>query len=142
MRNIILIGYMVAGFGLTACTTPLTPSSPLALTCRTGETPQVYDQLFFGTKMPDGDVDDDAWRAFLQDTITPRFPRGLTVLSGAGQWQSGTGDIIHEPSYILLVVHPGNRTSEKAIAEVMQAYKTQFAQQAVLRLRNHTCVSF
>lgn len=102
----------------------------------------MHSLLYFGTHRIDGVVTEKEWATFVEHTITPRFPAGLTFVSGSGQWQSGTGHIIREPSYVLSIVHPESEASEIAIAEVMQAYKTQFQQKAVLRLRNHTCVSY
>ena len=34
---------------------------------------------------------DAAWDAFLADTVTPRFPDGLTVLDARGQWRDSEG---------------------------------------------------
>ena len=68
-------------------------SQPSAQTCAVEE-PEIgaeafsRTELFFGTAKPDGTAVTEAeWTAFLADEITPRFPDGLTVLSGMGQWQ-------------------------------------------------------
>jgi hypothetical protein len=46
------------------------------------------------------------------------------------------------PSYILHLVHPDDAPSETAVSELVAAYKTQFQQEAVLRVKTHACVSF
>ncbi|UFN56645.1 DUF3574 domain-containing protein [Microbulbifer celer] len=82
------------------------------------------------------------WEDFLREVITPRFPEGLTVLTGRGQWQTTTGHIVRERSYVLTVVYPERAEKETAVAEVIQAYKNQFNQESVLRIRSQACVSF
>ena len=46
----------------------------------------VETQLFFGTERPDGGqaVSDRQFMAFVDKEVTPGFPKGLTVQSGAG----------------------------------------------------------
>ena len=45
-------------------------------------------ELFFGTAKPDGTaVTDEAFSTFLDEQITPRFPDGLTLLKGDGQFR-------------------------------------------------------
>jgi Protein of unknown function (DUF3574) len=43
---------------------------------------------------------------------------------------------------VLQILHPDDAATEKAIRELVDAYKTQFKQEAVLRIRSHTCASF
>jgi hypothetical protein len=40
------------------------------------------------------------------------------------------------------LVHPENEATEAAVNEVMNAYKTEFSQEAVMRVREMSCVSF
>src|SRR5262245_57867655 len=95
----------------------------------------IEDTLYFGTAKPVGIVSPDEWSRFLSTVVTPRFPQGLTVLQGNGQWRSGE-QIVHEASNVLVLVHPDDRISEKAVLEIVAAYKTQFQQESVLRLRS------
>lgn len=110
--------------------------------CLPGEEAQFHDMLYFGSDGDSGRVTGKDWAHFLRAIITPRFPDGLTVIDGAGQWRSETGEIIRESSYILSVVHAANTTKETAISEIIQAYKKEFDQKSVLRVRNLVCVSF
>ena len=49
-------------------------------------------ELLFGLgKREGGTISDADWAAFLDAEVTPRFPAGLTVLSGYGQWRGDTG---------------------------------------------------
>ena len=71
--------------------------------CPVGE-PGMLAQLYFGRAMPNGQpIDDTAWRDFLARAVTPRFPDGLTVLDGYGQWRRATGEITREPSTVVVI---------------------------------------
>ena len=100
------------------------------------------ESLYFGTAKADGHVTQVQWQQFLADVITPRFPDGLTAWAAAGQWRDPSGELHKEDSYVLHVVHPEDQRFEKAVREVIGEYKTRFDQQAVLRVRTATCMSF
>ncbi|MCI5126081.1 MAG: DUF3574 domain-containing protein [Candidatus Electrothrix sp. AR5] len=43
-------------------------------------------ELYFGLKSPDeGKVDPAAWRMFVDNEVTPQFPKGLTLDEISGQ---------------------------------------------------------
>jgi hypothetical protein len=100
------------------------------------------ESLYFGTASPNGPVTPEQWTAFLAETVTPRFPQGLTVLPASGQWRSGAGEIAREESYVLNIVHAGTATEDSLFDEVVAAYKNRFQQESVLRVRSDVCVSF
>jgi hypothetical protein len=98
--------------------------------------PWLRTELFFGCARPDGSAVAAAeWDAFLDAEITPRFPEGLTVLSGAGQWQEADGDIVEEWSKVVVLLYPrAKRAESHAEIEVIRAaYAKRFGQEAVLR---------
>ena len=103
----------------------------------------IATQLFFGLSRPDGGVVSEAdWREFLADTVTPRFPAGFTILAAEGQWRAeGSPTIMRESSRILLVVHPPG-VDDAAIAGLIDAYKTRFRQDSVLRLDSKAIARF
>ena len=54
-------------------------------------------ELFFGSLQPDGSVvSEEAFLGFLMAEITPRFPNGLTLLTGLGQFLTAQGGIHQE----------------------------------------------
>ena len=110
--------------------------------CRGGGLSVVQDSLYFGTGKPDGAVTTDEWTTFLETTVTPRFPQGLTVSQASGQWRGAEGSIIRESSHVLQLVHPDDATSEKSIGEIIAAYKARFQQESVLRVKTDACASF
>ncbi len=97
--------------------------------------------LYFGTEMPSGHVTPEEWTQFLSETVTPRFPEGLSSWQASGQWRSVSGEVIREPSYVLSLVHPDEPVPNKAVQEIIASYKSRFQQEAVLRVKAHACMS-
>ena len=110
--------------------------------CRSGEQPAVMDSLYFGTATPDGRVSADDWQRFLAVVVTPRFPEGSTSWAAAGQWRDPEGRLEQESSWVLHIVHPDTASADADIVDIVGAYKAQFHQRAVLRVRSPACVSF
>lgn len=122
---------------------PVAEQSPTTIGAAGGEEEKrlqtkwfVRTELFFGRNKADGtEVTEEEFADFLNQTITPEFPDGLTVLSGAGQFRESSGKIIQEKTKILILLYPSNtrRSSSGKIERIRAAYKTRFAQQSVLR---------
>ena len=91
---------------------------------------------------PSGEVvDQDEWDQFLADTVTPRFPDGLTVLDGRGQWRGSDGAIQKESSKVLIILAP-DEYADDLIEEISDEYKRRFDQDTVLKTVSQTCVAF
>lgn len=127
----------------------LTASVPAAcsdagdVTCPEGSEAFVRYELFMGRSGPGGEVvTDQAWDAFLGDTVTPRFPDGLTVLDAQGQWRDSEGEILKERSKVLVILAPPGEDPRGLIDEVSDEYKRRFNQESVLEVESDTCVSF
>jgi len=112
-----------------------------SISCKSGERIAVQELLYFGTEKPTGRVTPEDWAQFLGETVTPRFPDGLTVWQASGQWRSSAGAVVQEPSYVLSLVHPESVAAEKAIQELVESYKARFRQEAVLRVKSYACMS-
>lgn len=103
----------------------------------------VREEIFFGRGLPDHtEVSDSAWATFLADEVTPRFPQGITVLEARGQWRGREGDIVRERTWVLVLYREPSDASTGAVTELAQAYARRFSQEAVLRDRTATCVTF
>ena len=87
-------------------------------------------------------MSDEDWRAFLADTITPRFPDGLSVFDAAGQWQDTEGAIVRERSKMVLILAEPGSDSPTRLDEIAEEYKVRFSQESVLRVVDSTCVAF
>jgi hypothetical protein len=101
-------------------------------------------ELFFGTSRPDGSVvTDDKFKRFLDVEVTPRFPDGLTLLTGQGQFKNANGMIIQEKSKVLILLYPLDDTGASTRIEAIRAaYKQAFQQESVLRVDSRAGVSF
>lgn len=110
--------------------------------CRSNEQAAVVDSLYFGTAMPGGSVSLQDWQSFLAEVITPLFPEGLTAWAAAGQWRNSAGELLKEESYVLHLVHGDEPKYDAAVHEIVDVYKSRFHQEAVLRARTPTCISF
>jgi len=112
--------------------------------CHGGQRPTQVAQLMFGRKIGDRiAVSEAAWVRFLDREIIVRFPAGLTVVNGVGQWQDkSTKKIVREPSRIVEIVLPGEVDDIDRLNAIAEAYKTRFKQQSVGMIVRPACVSF
>ena len=111
--------------------------------CPEGTDPFVEYRLFMGRSNQTGEVvDDAAWAAFLEDTVTPRFPPGLTVVDAQGQWRGSDGVILKERSKVLIVLAPPGEDRMLLTREISDEYKRRFGQESVLRVVEDVCVTF
>ena len=94
-------------------------------------------ELFFGTAKPNGiAVTEQEFLEFLDRVVTPRFPDGLTLLKGDGQFRGEDEVIIREESFLLILLYPlqGFRQSSGKIETIRELYKEHFQQESVLRV--------
>lgn len=102
-------------------------------------------RLYFGLGAgahgePVGEAD---WQAFVDEVVTPRFPDGLTVLDGYGQWRAdATAPIGREASKVLVIVLPDLRESLPDLRALAGLYKHRFRQQSVLLTAKPVCAAF
>lgn len=100
-------------------------------------------ELYFGLSKEATDVvTEEEFQRFIDTQITPRFPDGLTLLSGTGQFRNSSGTIVREGSKLLILLHRPSKRSDRAIEEIREAYKRAFRQESVLRVDEPSCVSF
>jgi hypothetical protein len=134
----IALSLAVAG-SLAACAA--TAPSPAA--CPAGQQRLRTAQLFFGRNVAGkAGVSEAAFRKFVDEELTPRFPDGLTILDGGGQWRGAEDKLIRESSKIVLIVLPARGDPGARIEAVRAAYKTRFHQDSVLLITQASCVSF
>ncbi len=109
---------------------------PIPAAALRGSVDFLRTELYFGTAKPDGVVTDEEFFAFLDAVITPRFPDGLTLLKGDGQFRGDDGVIIKEDSFVLILLYPLEdfRDSTRKINVIRERYKDVFQQQSVLRV--------
>jgi Protein of unknown function (DUF3574) len=138
----IALAFASLGAGAVA-TYRLTAPDGRAVACRPGATPLARLELLFGMGKKDGsEVSDVEWRAFLDAEVSPRFPDGLMVLTGDGQWRSSVGGRAQEKSRIVEIWYRPSAESEDRIEAIRSSYKRRYGQESVMRVDGVSCVSF
>ena len=115
---------------------------PRPLTCSPNEHPVIIETLYFGTAKPGGTVSATEWESFVNEIVVPAFPEGLTAWDTSGRWRMATGIVEQETSHILQLTQDGSTRKDSAIQSVIQTYKREFQQEAVMRIRSQACRSF
>ena len=100
-------------------------------------------ELFMGLDTQSGEVvAGPAWTAFLEDSVTPRFPDGLTVFDARGQWRNSEGLVLKERSKVLVILVPPGENGMRLTGEIADEYKRRFNQESVLRVVSDVCATF
>ncbi|HEY5804325.1 MAG TPA: DUF3574 domain-containing protein [Lysobacter sp.] len=105
----------------------------------------IRSELYFSVGNEDGSdaIDEAKWRAFLDREVTPRFPDGLTVLDGYGQWRfKDQGRIVRQRCKVLVVLHEDNAARRNDIEAIRLAWKQASGHESVLWARQAVDVSF
>jgi hypothetical protein len=114
------------------------------LVCQTGARSGVVAELFLGRNIGARlGVSDAAFRGFLDQEVTPRFPDGFSVVDARGQYRDqNRSRITREPSKVLVLAIPDGSASDPRLAAIADAYKARFKQQSVLTTVRAACVGF
>ena len=126
-------GVIALTLALAGCASLQPPS------CPTGQERLRTAEMFFSQKPG---VSDAEFRRFVDDELTPRFPDGLTILNGGGQWRGSENQLIREASKVVVIVLPARGDPSARIEAARGAYKTRFQQETVLLVTQASCVSF
>jgi hypothetical protein len=113
------------------------------IACRGSAKAMARLELLFGSSRRQGaPISEEEWTAFLDAEVTPRFPNGLTVLSGPGQWRGKDGHVEKERSFVLVVWYEPSSFADAQIETIRTVFKQRFAQESVMRVDGASCVSF
>ncbi|HEY9876143.1 MAG TPA: DUF3574 domain-containing protein, partial [Candidatus Obscuribacterales bacterium] len=132
---------MVKGFlnrVVTTLATGVTLSVAIAIDApRTIAASLVQQDLFFGRNIPGGgEVSEEQFQAFVDSVITPRFPAGLTIFNGDGQYRDSTNTIIEEKSKLVTLFVEDTPASKTGINDLVASYLFSFNQESVLQVLN------
>jgi len=138
----LALGMMIGGVAVRIATVQAAPVAQpgAAQTCGSAS-PQLRTTLYFGGSRPKGSVSELEWQLFLRDEVTPRFPNGMTVWDAEGQWRGAEGNIGHERTKVLLLVHPNTEQARQAIRTVIEKYRKAFEQESVLWETSQVCAA-
>ncbi len=93
----------------------------------------VRSELYFGLKKSDGtSVTEAEWQDFLDKSVTPLFPDGLTVFDSYGQYKDSHGRIIKEKTKVLVIVHKSGKNGE--LDKICDDYRKAFSQEMVFKV--------
>src|SRR5262249_54928240 len=135
----LLIGFLGV---LPAANAATAPDSQQALSVSQGNLFH-RTELYFGRNRPGGEVSEAEFQHFLEVEVTKRFPDGLTLLDGLGQFQGSSGTVEKEKTKLLILLYPlSDRSADRRIEDIRGAYRGQFQQESVLRVDTFERVSF
>jgi Protein of unknown function (DUF3574) len=135
MPSVRLVAATVVAVSLGACAQPGSPP-----VCAAPLKPALEVDLYFGRdKQGGGEVSDAEWAQFLADTVTPRFPDGLSVLNVEGQAREPSGGIVRERTKLLVVVVFDAPAHQGRVRELVQAYNGRFGQHGVFWSEHAVC---
>lgn len=97
----------------------------------------IQQDLYLGRNIgTTGRVTEQEFQQFVEDVVTPRFPTGVTEYDAKGQFLDSGGNLIREPSKVISFVYKDQASNQRAIDEIINAYKQQFQQESVLQVKN------
>ena len=109
--------------------------------CPEGMDPVNEYRLFFGVENDEGIVvTEEQWTGFLADTVTPRFPAGLTVFDGRGQWLDPAGSLNRDRVKIVMAAAAGDRDLTP-VDEIAAEFIARFGAVAVFHMWNESCAA-
>lgn len=132
----LLSALLSIGTAVTFGRVPSTGPDPSVTTAAVAGNGTLYarTELYFGQSRPGGEVSEAEFAGFLDEEITPRFPDGLTLLSGLGQYASSSG-LVEERSKVVILLYPlTDQDADREIEEIRASYRTLFDQESVLRI--------
>jgi hypothetical protein len=133
LRNLSAAAILM--LGLAGCM-----SAPKPLGCPAGQATLRTAQLFLGAKNA-AVLNDRDLRRFVDQEVTPRFPDGVTVVDGGGQWKGSENKMIREAAKVVLVVLPAGGDTHGRVEAVRVAYRSKFKQEPVVILPPPACVA-
>ena len=130
-----LVEATVVAVSLGACAQAGAPA-----VCTAPLKPALEIDLYFGRdKQGGGEVSEAEWAAFLTDTVTPRFPDGLSVFNVEGQTREPSGRIVRERTKLMVVVVFDAPAHQGKVREIIEAYNSRFGQHGVFRSEHPVC---
>ena len=127
-------GALIVALSLAGCA-----SAPAKLACPVGQTQLRTAQLFLGATAP-ARLNEQDLRRFVAVEVTPRFPDGVTVMDGGGQWKGADNQLIREAAKVVLIVLPARGDPMIKVEAVRTAYRARFKQESLVVMPPPACV--
>ncbi|RDJ27333.1 DUF3574 domain-containing protein [Bosea caraganae] len=112
--------------------------------CAPGQQAMLVAELLFGRNIGDRPgISEADFSRFVDQEITPRFPDGLTILDGRGQYRDAQRNaLVREQSKLVTIALKDEPDGRARIGAITEAYKQRFNQQSVGTILKPACVSF
>jgi hypothetical protein len=108
-----------------------------------GQKEMLLVKLYFGQTTSGGqDISARDWDRFLAQTVTPRFPDGLTVYDTQGQWTDRKSKLSRERTKVVEIATPDTPAARNGIAEIARDYRGKFHQHSVGIVTSASCGVF
>jgi Protein of unknown function (DUF3574) len=127
-------GALIVAMSLAGCASAPKPACPV------GQTQLRTAQLFLAAKAP-ARLNEKDLRSFVAGEVTPRFPDGVTVVDGGGQWKGDDNRLIREAAKVVLIVLPAKGDPQAQVEAVRTAYRARFKQDSVVVMPPPACVT-
>lgn len=100
-------------------------------------------ELYYGAgRLPHDGKPDERWENYINNEVTPRFPEGLTLLEGTGQWRVEVGEKPRRNrTRILILIHEATEEKSRMVEEIQKKWIEISGHQAVLRVSQPAEVS-
>ena len=141
MATWVAAGALAFGIVVGGVTVHVSTAQAAAVQSCGSASPQHKTTLYFGSARPNGSVSELEWQIFLRDEVTARFPNGMTVWDAEGQWRGTKGEIAHERTKVLLLVHPDTPAARTSVQSVIERYRKGFDQESVLWETARVCAA-
>jgi len=95
----------------------------------------IRTELFFGMARPNGQaISDTEWDDYLDKSVTPRFPGGLTVIRANGRYKTKDGELRKEATAVLVLLRPRQTDVDdhSKIEAMTREFVVRFDQESVL----------
>lgn len=137
-----LLAPMAAGMLLLLSSGSLT--SARAASCTEGSAERLVVEMLFGRNIGSRvGVSQKAFRRFVDQEITSRFPDGFTLLDTIGQFRApGSRSIVREPGKQIVIALTDEVRDLPRVREVVETYKSRFNQHSVAVISHRSCVAF
>ncbi|PZQ63634.1 MAG: hypothetical protein DI570_08175 [Phenylobacterium zucineum] len=127
---------ILAGLALAGCAT-----APRKVAgCAAGQAELRTAQLFL-TAPPPARLSDEEVRRFVEQEVTPRFPRGVTVMDSPGPAKASDALLVRDAPKMLMIVLPPKGDSYAAVEAVRTAYRGRFRQESVVVVPPPSCMA-
>lgn len=134
-REILPMAWMILALSLVAGAYDTARGAEPATAAVTAPAEWVKTEIYFGRDLPGGkEISKEAWADFMDKVLTRHFPKGLTVYEAYGQMQHADGRIEKQSTRVVVVVHPKDPAIDKAIQEIIDAFRKQFNKAQVVHV--------